>query len=157
MPQPIKNKVAVILQARTGSSRLPGKVLADLAGRPMLGFLLERLKRCNSVDHFILATTDLGQDNSLVEFGQNINMTIARGSQNDVLSRYASAAKLTDANILIRITGDCPLIAPYLLDVMIDEFIEMDVDYYSNCAIATYPDGLDIEIFSRNICSRKQM
>ena len=98
MPQPIINKVAVILQARTGSSRLPGKVLADLAGRPMLGFLLERLRRCNSVDHFILATTDLGQDNSLVEFGQNINMTIARGSQNDVLSRYASAAKLTDAN-----------------------------------------------------------
>ena len=156
MPQPIKNKVAVILQARTGSSRLPGKVLADLAGRPMLGFLLERLKRCNSVDHFILATTDLGQDNSLVEFGQNINMTIARGSQNDVLSRYASAAKLTDANILIRITGDCPLIDPNLLDEMIDEFIEMDVDYYSNCAIATYPDGLDIEIFSRNTLLQAQ-
>ena len=146
----MKDQVAIILQARTGSSRFPGKVLADLAGRPMLAFLMERLRRCPSVDKFILATTELAQDNKLAELGETIKMTIARGSENDVLSRYASAAKQTHANTLVRITGDCPLVDPELLEEMIKEFFEREVDYYSNCAIPTYPDGLDIEIFTRS-------
>ena len=143
------DQVAVILQARTGSSRLPGKVLADLAGRPMLAFLVERLKRCALVDRCILATTELAEDDALAELGESLGLTVVRGSQNDVLSRFALAAEQTQANILIRITGDCPFIDPGLLEEMISEFRDQQFDYYSNGASPTYPDGLDVEIFTR--------
>ena len=143
------DQVAVILQARTGSSRLPGKVLADLMGRPMLAFIVERLKRCTSVDRFILATTELTEDDGLARLGESLGLTIVRGSQNDVLSRFALAVEHTNAPILVRITGDCPLVDPGLLDEMVDEFSCQDIDYFSNCLSSTYPDGLDIEVFSR--------
>ena len=145
----MSDQVAVILQARTGSSRLPGKVLADLSGRPMLAFLVERLKRCTSVDQFILATTKLKEDDALAELGESLSLTVVRGSENDVLSRFALAAEHTQANVLVRITGDCPLLDPGLLDEMINEFNLHESDYFANCIDSTYPDGLDIEIFTR--------
>ena len=126
-----------ILQARTGSSRLPGKVLADLAGRPMLAFLVERLRRCNSVDRFILATTDLAEDDVLAELGNSLGLTVVCGSQQDVLSRYALAAQQTDAPVLVRITGDCPFVDPGLLEEMIHEFLGQEIDYFSNCTSPT--------------------
>ena len=141
--------VAVILQARTGSSRLPGKVLADLAGRPMLAFLVERLKRCASVDRFILATTELAEDDDLAELGKSLGLKVVRGSWDDVLSRFALAAEKVEAEVFVRITGDCPLIDPGLLEEMIHEFACQETDYFSNCVDPTYPDGLDIEIFTR--------
>ena len=143
------DQVAVIVQARTGSSRLPGKVLANLSGRPMLAFLTERLKRCTSVDQIILATTELEEDEALAELGRSLGLTVVRGSQKDVLSRFSLAAKDTEATILVRITGDCPFVDPDILDEMIQEFKENNFDYYSNCISPTYPDGLDIEIFTR--------
>ena len=139
----------VILQARMGSSRLPGKVLADLGGRPMLAFLVERLKRCVSVDRFILATTELAEDDPLAELGDSLGLVVVRGSQNDVLSRFVLAAEHTQANILIRITGDCPFLDPGLLEEMIHDFLGQEIDYFSNCTLPTYPDGLDVEIFTR--------
>jgi glutamate-1-semialdehyde 2,1-aminomutase len=142
--------VAVILQARTGSSRLPGKVLADLAGRPMLAFLVERLRRCSSVDRCILATTELAEDNDLAELGDSLGLSVVRGSQQDVLSRFALAVEHTDAPVLVRITGDCPFVDPGLLEEMIHEFHGQGVDYFSNCIPPTYPDGLDVEIFTRH-------
>ena len=144
------DQVVVILQARTGSSRLPGKVLADLAGRPMLAFLVERLKRCSAVDRVILATTDSPDDDALAALGETLGLTVFRGSQNDVLSRYALAAEQTDALVLVRITGDCPLVDPGLLGEMIDEFRAQDIHYFSNNLFPTYPDGLDIEVFTRS-------
>ena len=146
----MNDQVAVILQARTGSSRLPGKVLADLAGRPMLAFLVERLKRCASVDLCILATTELVEDDALAGLGESLGLTVVRGSQNDVLSRFALAAEQTQANVLVRVTGDCPLLDPGLLGEMIHEFHGQGVDYFSNCIPPTYPDGLDVEIFTRH-------
>ena len=148
-------KVAVILQARTGSKRLPGKVLADLAGQPMLAFLVSRLKQCTSIDEYILATTNLEEDDELTILGKSLGLKVIRGSQNDVLSRYAKAAKSTEAEVLIRITGDCPLVDPSLLTEMIQEFRTMDIDYYSNCMKPTYPDGLDIEFYKKIILKRK--
>jgi|MDTB01.3.fsa_nt_gb glutamate-1-semialdehyde 2,1-aminomutase len=144
------DQVVVIIQARTGSSRLPRKVLSDLAGRPMIAFLVERLNQCASVDRLILATTELKEDDDLAQLGESLGLTVVRGSQNDVLSRFALAARHTEANILIRITGDCPLVDPGLIDEMILDFNEQQIDYLSNCISPTYPDGLDIEIFSRN-------
>ena len=143
------DQVAVILQARTGSSRLPGKVLADLAGRPMMAFLVERLRRCSSVDRCILATTELTEDDGLAELGDSLGLTVVRGSQQDVLSRFALAVERTDAPVLVRITGDCPFVDPGLLEEMIHEFRGQEIDYFSNCASPTYPDGLDVEIFTR--------
>ena len=143
------DQVSVILQARTGSSRLPGKVLADLAGRPMLAFLVERLRRCSSVDQCILATTELAEDDVLAELGNSLGLTVCRGNQNDILSRYALAAEQTEASVLVRITGDCPFVDSSLLGEMIDEFCRQDFDYFSNCLFPTYPDGLDIEVFTR--------
>ena len=142
--------VAVILQARTGSSRLPGKVLADLSGRPMIAFLVERLRRCAAIDQLILATTDLLQDDCLAELGERLGLIVVRGSQKDVLSRFVLAAKSTDAKVLVRITGDCPFVDPVLLGDMIHEFNDRKVDYFSNCEFSTYPDGLDVEIFTRS-------
>ena len=141
------DQVAVILQARTGSSRLPGKVLADLAGRPMLAFLVERLKRCSAVDRVLLATTDSQKMMLLLRLVRNL-ANVCRGSKNDVLSRYALAAEQTDARFWVRITGDCPFIDP-VLEQMIDDFCSQDIDYFSNCLFPTYPDGLDIEVFTR--------
>ena len=128
----MSDQVAVILQARTGSSRLPGKVLADLAGRPMLAFLVERLKRCASVDRCILATTELAEDDALAGLGESLGLTVVRGSRKDVLSRFALAVEYTTANTLVRITADCPFLDPDLLEEMIHEFHEQDVDYFSN-------------------------
>jgi len=142
-------QVAVILQARTGSSRLPGKVLADLAGRPMLAFLVERLKRCQAVDQIILATTDQPEDNALAALGASLDLIVVRGSLHDVLSRYALAAASTKAQTLVRITGDCPFVDPDLLQEVIAGFHEQDVDYFGNCMPPTFPDGLDISVFTR--------
>ena len=142
--------IALILQARTASTRLPGKVLADLSGRPMLAFLLERLKRSAFIDHFILATTQSCADDDLAELGQSLGLTVVRGSENDVLSRFVLALNYTDASTLVRITGDCPLVDPALLDSMIRQYLSEQVDYLTNSVPPTFPDGLDVEIFSRD-------
>ena len=145
------DQVVVILQARTGSSRLPGKVLADLGGRPMLAFLVERLQRCDYVDQCILATTDLAEDDALAELGESLGLLVVRGSENDVLSRFVLASEQTNANFIVRITGDCPLIDPGILADMIIEFRDQEFDYYSNAITPTFPDGLDVEIFTRHV------
>ena len=101
-----KEGIAVVIQvAWTGSSRLPGKVLADLSGRPLIAFLIERLRLCRSINEYILATTALAEDDNLADLGASLGLTVIRGSQNDVLSRFALAAEQTEAKILIRITG----------------------------------------------------
>ncbi len=115
----------------------------------MLAFLVERLRRCPSVDRCILATTELVEDDVLAELGDSLGLTVVRGSQQDVLSRFALAVERTDAPVLVRITGDCPFVDPGLLEQMIHEFHGQDIDYFSNCVSPTYPDGLDVEIFSR--------
>ena len=139
----MNDKVAVIIQARTGSTRLPGKVLADIAGEPMLTFLVKRLRRCTLVDDYILATTISGNDDVLATLGNELDLIVSRGSEEDVLSRYAFAAEKTEAQVIVRITGDCPLTDPELLDQMLAEFTQGEYDYYSNCGPPTYPDGLE--------------
>ena len=145
----IPNHTAVLLQARMGSSRLPGKVLAEVSGRPLLSFLIERLKRCELVDEIILATTSLSEDDVLEELGRSLSINVIRGSEDDVLSRFEKASSSTTATTLARITGDCPLIDPDLLTEALRLFRTLDVDYLSNNHPPSYPDGLDIEIFTK--------
>ncbi len=140
---------AVILQARMSSSRLPGKVLEDLGGRSLLAFLVERLRTCDAVDEIILATSDQSADDVLEDLADSLTLAVVRGSEHDVLSRFILAAESTSASTLIRITGDCPLIDNKLLDHAIETFNRQEIDYLSNCNPPSYPDGLDLEIFTR--------
>lgn len=150
------DQIAAIIQARVSSTRLPGKVLSELSGRPLLAFLVERLRRCTVIDRIVLATTDQPSDDELADLGETLGLAVVRGSERDVLARFAQVAELTTAPALIRITGDCPLVDPGLLAEAIKQFQAQGVDYLSNCVPPTYPDGLDIEVFSRQALLQAQ-
>ena len=145
----MKKIIAAIIQARTGSSRLPRKVLADLNGKPLIEFLIERVKKCSDIDEIILATTFKKEDDILENIASNLKIKCVRGSKDDVLSRYVKATEETKAQVLIRLTGDCPFLDPELISRTINEFKLKNVDYLSNCYPPSYPDGLDVEVFSR--------
>ena len=147
----MENSVSIILQARNKSTRLPYKVMKDLGGRPLLSFLSERLKQCKNIDEYIIATTFNDEDDSIVDLANQIGFGFVRGSDHDVLSRFCLAAQKTKSNVLVRITGDCPLIDPKMVDDTVNFFNENKFDYVSNCNPPTFPDGLDIEIFKREV------
>ncbi len=141
-------KIVAIVQARMGSTRLPNKVMKPILGTPMIGILLERLSRASNIEQIILATTDDIRCDPLVEYVTELGYEIYRGSEQDVLDRFYQASKLVNADIIVRITGDCPLIDSDLVDAVITTFKESNVDYVSNISPPTYPDGLDTEVFS---------
>jgi glutamate-1-semialdehyde aminotransferase/spore coat polysaccharide biosynthesis protein SpsF (cytidylyltransferase family) len=140
-------KVALI-QARMGSSRFPGKVLEDLSGRPMLWHVVNRVRRASKVDKVVVATTDRTADDPVARFCQQEGIGCFRGSEQDVLDRFYQAAKANEADVVIRITADCPLIDPSVIDEVVARFERGDCDYVSNALRYTYPDGLDTEVFS---------
>lgn len=139
---------SVIVQARTGSTRLPGKVVRKIKGRPLLWHLVNRLKKTTNLEKIIVATTDRQQDDIIETYCKEWDIQCFRGSENDVLDRYYNAGKKFSVNVVMRITGDCPLIDERLVDEMIDYFHKNDFDYLSNTIEPTYPDGMDIEIFT---------
>ncbi|HOI12516.1 MAG TPA: aminotransferase class III-fold pyridoxal phosphate-dependent enzyme [Methanoculleus sp.] len=141
-------KTVAIVQARMGSTRFPDKVMQPICGTPMIGLLLERLSQAKSIDQIVLATSSDPRNEPLVQYVQRLGVDAHRGSEDDVLDRYYQAAKKTGADVVVRITGDCPLIDPQLVDAVVDRFQEENVDYASNVMPPTYPDGLDIEVFS---------
>lgn len=141
-------KTIAIVQARMGSTRFPDKVMRLINGVPMIELLLNRLARSKKIDQIILATADDARNHPLAEHVRQLGFTVYQGSESDVLDRYYQAAKLALPDTVIRITGDCPLVDRQLVDEMIDHFNGASVDYISNILPPTYPDGLDIEIFS---------
>lgn len=143
-------KVVAIVQARMGSSRLPGKVLMQLGETTTLAFLLKRLARASSIDEIVIATTDLNLDDKIVEHAQLQGRSFYRGSENDVLDRYVSAAQKFGADIVVRITGDCPLVDPQLVDDCVAKLLDEGLDYVSNCNNISnpLPDGFDVEVFT---------
>lgn len=141
-------KTVAIVQARMGSSRLPGKVMKPIAGIPMIGVLLKRLAQSHSINEIVVATSKDFLNTPLVEYVKQLGFECIQGSEHDVLERYLHAAEASNADTIIRITGDCPLVDPLLVDEAVKQFKEKHVDYYTNCAPATFPDGLDIEVFS---------
>ncbi|MEW5057953.1 MAG: aminotransferase class III-fold pyridoxal phosphate-dependent enzyme [Cycloclasticus sp.] len=141
-------KTVVIVQARMGSTRLPNKVMKLIDGRPMIELLLRRLSKAKKVDEIIVATADVEENKVLVDAVSQLGYKCYLGSENDVLDRYFQAAKLTRADTVIRVTGDCPLVDPVLVDRAIIQFEEAGADYLSNTSPPTYPDGLDVEVFS---------
>lgn len=143
-----KKRVGIIIQARMGSTRLPGKVMLPILGKPVLRHIIDRLKRCNHADVIVLATTVNKDDDVLEKLAKENNLKVFRGDEQDVLSRYYYAAKENKLDVVIRITADCPFIDPEIIDNMILNFLDNNrIDYLSNVLNRTFPRGLDTEIF----------
>jgi glutamate-1-semialdehyde 2,1-aminomutase len=141
-------KVVGIVQARMRSTRLPGKVMQQILGVPMIELLLSRLKKSRYIDEIVLATSDGLEDQKLAEHVLNCGYKVFCGSEDNVLERYYQVAKDNHADVVVRITGDCPLVDPALVDSVIEEFKKQGVDYCSNVLPPSFPDGLDVEVFS---------
>lgn len=131
-----------------GSSRLPGKVMKPIGEIPLIGLLISRLSKSQRINQIIIATSDQAENRELVDYVSGLGFDVFRGSENDVLDRFHQAAKQFNADVIVRITGDCPLIDPILVDTLIDKFLSGNTDYFTNTQPPTFPDGLDIEVFS---------
>jgi len=140
--------VVAIIQARMGSTRLPGKVLLDLAGRTMLARVVRRVGRAALIDEVMVATADAPDDDAIVEECRRLRVPCFRGSEHDVLDRFHRAAIAHRADVVVRITADCPLIDPEVTDRVIRAFFDERPDYASNTLRRTYPRGLDTEVMT---------
>lgn len=147
-------KTVAIIQARMGSERLPGKVLKDIAGKPMLEWVAHRVRQASLVDSLIIATTEEKKDDAVAALCQRLALSCFRGSTQDVLDRYYQAATKISANTIVRITADCPLIDPGLIDAVIAAHYKNQADYTSNSLVRTYPRGLDVEVITMPALTR---
>lgn len=143
-------KVVCIVQARVGSTRLPGKVLKEICGKTVLEHDVNRVKLVPNIDEIIIATTRKKQDDKIIDEVNRLGVKYFRGSENDVLSRYYFAAKENNADVIVRITSDCPCLDQNILTNMINLFLKKSkvLDYMNNTLQKSYPRGYDIEVFS---------
>ena len=141
-------KIVALVQARMGSTRLPGKVLRNIVGKPMIGLLLARLSQSNELDEIVVSASEEKKNDELQSVVELLGFKCTRGDERDVLNRFYKSAKFIGADVVVRITGDCPLVDPDLVDRCIQGYKSSKVDYFSNIDPATYPDGLDIEVMS---------
>jgi spore coat polysaccharide biosynthesis protein SpsF len=141
--------IVIIIQARMGSTRLPGKVLKPIAGRPMLFYQIERLRRVKLSQRIVVATTTKDADDAIVQFCAAQGIECTRGSEQDVLSRYCDAARQFNASTVVRVSSDCPLIDPELIDRAIAAFFGSNhPDYLSNMLEPTWPYGMAVEVMT---------
>lgn len=141
-------KVVAIIQARCGSSRFPNKVFADICGKPLIEHVVDRLKFAKTLDEIVLATTTETIDDKLYDWGVHHAIIVYRGNQNDVLNRYYQAAKAVKADVIVRITADDPFKEPQLIDMTVQKLQYESADFVSNNNPPTYPEGLDVEVFT---------
>jgi spore coat polysaccharide biosynthesis protein SpsF len=135
-----------VLQARFSSTRLPGKVLKLILSKPMLALQIERVQKASSIDRLIIATSHLADDDPIEALSKSINVECFRGSLDDVLDRCYQAVRTKSPQHVVRLTGDCPLCDPLLIDAVVEFHVSGDYDYSSNTIDPSYPDGLDIEV-----------
>ena len=140
-------RIVCIIEARFRSVRLPGKVLMPILGKPMLGRVIERMRLARTVDAIVVATTDGGADDQVAAFVEASGASVFRGSEDDVLKRVAGAARAYDADVIVEITGDCPLIDPGLVDKVVGDFLIGGADFVSNILPHTTPLGTDVRVF----------
>lgn len=143
-------KIIAIVQARIASTRLPGKVMTKISGKNMLWHVVKRVQHAKKIDDIVVATTSLKEDEKILKLTSEMGVKSYAGSEDDVLDRYYKAAKKYHADIIVRITGDCPVVDPHIVDKVVQYFLENRYDYVSNTIKPTYPDGLDVEVFSYN-------
>lgn len=142
-------KILCIVQARMGSERLPGKVMKDLLGKPMIEFTLQRLKKSRYIDEVVLATSNKQEDSIMANYIKNLGFRVFCGNENNVLKRYKEANDLYNGDIVLRVTGDCPLIDSIIADNVITYFLSNLYDYVRLDVPDTFIRGFDIEIFSK--------
>lgn len=147
-------RVVAIIQARMGSTRLPGKVLKDLGGETVLARVVNRSRRATLVDEVVVATTVRAADGAIVQECERLSVACFRGDEADVLDRYYQAAQTFSADAIVRITSDCPLIDPELIDAAVHAFLGQKADYATNALVVTYPRGLDVEVISADALAR---
>lgn len=154
--------IGAIIQARMNATRLPGKVLKEACGKPLLELLVERLKCARHLDEIIIATTISPADDPIEELAKRLSIKYMRGSEEDVLGRYYQAANQFHVDHIVRITGDCPLMDPVIIDHMIEFYMDIksgvtEYDYLANTLETTFPDGLDVEIFGFGVLKKIHM
>jgi glutamate-1-semialdehyde aminotransferase/spore coat polysaccharide biosynthesis protein SpsF (cytidylyltransferase family) len=147
-------KVVAIIQARMGSTRLPGKTMMDLSGTPLLDRLLRQVSGARTLDEVVIATSTDHADDAIEQFAVGRGFRVIRGSEQDVLGRYVIAAQASEAEIIVRLTADCPLHSPDTVDLVVIAFLEAKVDYASNTNPYTRPDGQDVEVFTRKVLEK---
>lgn len=135
-----------VLQARMTSTRLPGKVLEPIEGAPMIGRQIERLRRASSLDGLVLATSVDPSDDPLVAYLESIDVPVVRGSLDDVLGRFIAVLDEHSPEVVVRLTADCPLASPVVVDRVVGEFTASEADYVSNTLKPSFPDGVDVEV-----------
>jgi spore coat polysaccharide biosynthesis protein SpsF len=144
-------KVVCITQARTTSKRLPRKVLLEVYGQTLLAHHLGRLQRSSNVDEVVLATTVNTSDDEVAELGAQLGVSVVRGSEVDVLSRFVMAAQASQADVIVRVTSDCPLIDPTLIDQAVQVLLQHPNIDYVHLDMTQFPRGLDVEVFHRSL------
>lgn len=147
-------KTVAIIEARMTSTRLPGKILLPILEKPMLELLIERLKRSKCLDKIVVATTQNPSDDVVEELTHRLGVGCFRGSEEDVLDRVLRASRASDTDVIVEITGDCPLIDPIVLDHVIQTYLEKNVDYVSNILKRTYPRGMETQVFSTSVLEK---
>jgi spore coat polysaccharide biosynthesis protein SpsF len=140
--------VAALIQARMASTRLPGKVLIPVAGKPLLEHIIDRIRQSQLIQRIIVVTTTGREDKAVLTLASKCGVGGFAGSEDDVLDRFYQAATESGVDVIVRITGDCPLIDPQVADRVIQRYLKGDCDYAANTIKRTYPDGLDVEVFS---------
>ncbi|MAF76564.1 MAG: spore coat protein [Halobacteriovoraceae bacterium] len=142
-------KTVCILQARLSSTRLPGKVLMKVTERPLLEIQIKRVLKSSFIDRLILATSVGSDDDLIEELGKSLGVEVFRGSLDDVLDRFYQSVRDIDSENIVRLTGDCPIIDPSVIDLVIERHLNSDADYTTNSLNPTYPDGMDVEVFKK--------
>lgn len=140
-------KAHIIIQARLGSTRLPGKTLFKVLDKTILEYVIERTKKAKTVGNVIVATTTKKEDLAIVNSAKKLGVGVYRGSEDDVLDRFYQAARLFNVKHIVRITADCPFIDPDIIDAVVERYFETQADYCANTLEITFPDGEDVEVF----------
>jgi spore coat polysaccharide biosynthesis protein SpsF len=143
--------VIAILQARMTSTRLPGKVLMDIEGMPMIGRQIERVRQANLIDELVIATSTDASDDMLAQYVESIGVNVQRGPLQDVLQRFVQVLDVFNFKDVVRLTADCPLADPDVIDGVISLYQNSDFDYVSNSLQRTFPRGLDVEVFKNEV------
>ena len=144
-------RIVATIEARMTSSRLPGKVLLNAGGKPMLQHLVDRLRAVPSITKIVVATTSNTADDVLVDFANRQGILVYRGSEQDVMGRVIGAAQLAQADLVVEITGDCPIIDPDIVEQTIQMYLHNNAVYVSNGHIRSYPDGMDTQVFGLDV------
>ena len=148
----MKKKIVASIEARMGSSRCAGKVLKDINGTSMLGRICERLRSCQLVDTVVVATSTSGKDDPIEQWCRENNVLFYRGSEHDVLKRVVDCHTSVGSDVVVEITGDCPMTDPELVDEGIETYLANDVDVVTNCGrILTWPMGIYVQVFSLDL------